>query len=333
MNDHFYGLTQPKNHFTRSKGGFAHCSFFLKNFGNTFTHNKTLELIPKTRKMKPYIKRNMKKLMTYLTLIFILLFFFRLFYGYQTVDETTPPQVFIDHLQSESGINIRKNYATKKYKVGTSPSPIGLDQKYEKIADIKTYTTKFDIEEASIRNEVKDYDGLIQFENKSGNKGYRRLNLIIGVPPQHFDSIYQNLIKIGKVQAKQITKTDKTNEYKELNAKKASLEKIRQSLINLKEKGGKIEEYMQLENRILEIEQQLQALGVSLGNFDDENEFCTVKVVLSEGKKLSIGLLQRVKVALEWTIKYYALSMIALTFAALFSYLLLLFIKKIKLNK
>ena len=42
---------------------------------------------------------------------------------------------------------------------------------------------------------------------------------------------------------------------------KKSLEKIRTSLIELKSKGGKIEEYMDLENRILEIEQPTSRLG------------------------------------------------------------------------
>ena len=48
---------------------------------------------------------------------------------------------------------------------------------------------------------------------------------------------------------------------------------------------------MGLENRILEIEQQLQGLGVSLGNFDDENEFCTVHFSLLEGKEVKIGIM------------------------------------------
>ena len=282
--------------------------------------------------MKTYVKKYIKKTVLFLFGVFILMFAFRLIYGYQTVTEITPTDVFL-HLESNVDMNSRKNYASMKYTVGASQSPARVDQKYEKIADIRTYSTKFDAEENSIRKEVKNYDGLIQFENKSGNDGYRKLDLIIGVPPEHFDSIYENLIKIGKVQAKQITKTDKTNEYKELNAKKASLEKIRQSLIGLKDKGGKIEEFMQLENRILEIEQQLQELGVSLGNFDDENEFCTVKVALSEGKELHIGLLQRVKVAMEWTIKYYLLAMLAFSFMTLFAYLLLLAVEKLKSNK
>lgn len=280
--------------------------------------------------MKSFIKKRFKKTAAILSLLFVVLFVFRLIYGYQTVSEPTISNVFQEMIDFSS--SARKNYASKKYQLNSGMSPISVDQKYEKIADINTLSTKFDKEEKQIRAQIKDYAGLIQFENKSGNKGHRRLNLIIGIPPENFDSIYHSLIEIGKIQSKQITKTDKTNEYKELNARKASLEKIRASLIELKDKGGRIDEYMQLENRILDIEQQLQGLGVSLGNFDDENEFCTVKVALSEGTIAEISILQRVKVALEWTIKYYTLLLVGLSFAALFAYLLLLSIEKIRTN-
>jgi len=172
---------------------------------------------------------------------------------------------------------------------------------------------------------------LIQFEQKRGNKGERRLSLLIGVPPENFDQLYKDLSAIGIVQAKEITKKDKTNEYKELNAKKSSLEKIRSSLIELKSKGGKIDEYMNLENRILEIEQDLQDLGVSLGDFDDENEFCTVQFALSEGKVVKISLIHRIKVALEWTIKFYLRIMVTLFFMSLFAYLLLRIVDRLKI--
>lgn len=278
--------------------------------------------------MKSFKKKHFKKTAATLVLLFVVLFVFRLIYGYQTVKEQTVSHAFNEMLSVPwEG---RKNYASTKYKPNAGISPISVDQKYEKIADINTWSSQFDQQEKQIRTQIKHYEGLIQFENKSGNDGYRKLNLIIGIPPENFDSIYHSLIKVGKIQSKQITKTDKTNEYKELNARKASLEKIRSSLIELKTKGGRIDEYMQLENRILDIEQQLQALGVSLGNFDDENEFCTVKIALSEIQISSISLLQRIKVALEWTLKYYALLLIGLCFATLFAYLLLWSIEKIK---
>ncbi|MDB9836050.1 DUF4349 domain-containing protein, partial [Flavobacteriaceae bacterium] len=267
--------------------------------------------------MKKTFKKRLKKLIFWLILIFTILFIFRLMYGYTKSYDNTPSQSqFFDLISNTS-----RNYATNKYKVKSNianQSAINVDQKYEKIAEIKTKSSNFEDEEKSSRETIEKLDALIQFEQKSGNKGRRKLNLVIGVPPENFDVLYEQLITIGKVQAKQITKKDKTNEYKELNSKKKSLEKIRNSLIELKSKGGKINEYMSLENRILEIEQQLQGLGVSLGDFDDENEFCTVQFSLLEGKEVKIGIMQRIKVALEWTVKIYLRIMSILFFGSLF---------------
>lgn len=280
--------------------------------------------------MNTFVKSRFKKTILILIIAFFLLFIFRLIYGYQTHNLPIAQPIFELNVEAfATNSNLRKNYASKKY-IQKGQVSIRIDQKYEKIADISTLSTRFDYEESLIREQIKSYEGLIQFENKSGNKGHRKLNLVIGVPPENFDSIYHSLIKVGSIISKQITKTDKTNEYRELNAQKASLEKIRNSLIVLKSKGGRIDEYMQLENRILEIEGQLQGLGVSLGNFDDENEFCTVKIAISEGEIIEISISHRTKVALEWTILTYLQLMVALTLMSLFAYLLLLAIEKIR---
>jgi len=280
--------------------------------------------------MKKTFYKKLRSIIFWLFIVFLLLFLFRIAYGYTKTNAsafgyTTP---FFDNIT-----NVRKNYASKEYKVNNvgAQAAVKIDQKYEKIAEIRTKSSEFEKEELSARETIKKYNALIQFEQKSGNKGFRKINLVIGVPPENFDAIYEDLIQVGKIQAKQITKKDKTNEYKELNAKKQSLEKIRSSLIELKSKGGKIEEYMDLENRILEIEQQLQDLGVSLGDFDDENEFCTVQFSLNEGHEVKIGIMQRIKVALEWTIKTYLKLMATLFFLTLFAYVLLLTVEKLKI--
>ena len=280
--------------------------------------------------MKEAFKKRFKKLIFWLIIIFALLFVFRLMYGYTiTVDNSPSDTRFF-----EDSNNSKSNYASKEYSMkggNQTQASIKVDQKYEKIAEIKTKSTKFEAEEKSSRTEIEKYNALIQFEQKSGNKGHRKLNLVIGVPPENFDSLYSQLIKIGNVQAKQITKKDKTNEYKELNARKNSLEKIRNSLIDLKSKNGKIEEFMDLENRILDIEQQLQGLGVSLGDFSDDNEFFTVKFSLLEGQEVTISFMHRLKVALEWTIKTYLRIVSTLFFITLFAYVILLGIDKLKI--
>lgn len=278
--------------------------------------------------MKGTFRKKFKKLILGFIVLFAILFAFRLLYGYTvTFDDANYNQdAFFEDTSS-----LKKNYATNKYQVQTSSMAQFLDQKYEKIAEVKTKSSNFENEEKASKEMVKKQDALIQFEEKSGHNGSRILNLVIGVPPQNFDSLYESLVGIGDIQVKKITKKDKTNEYKELNAKKKSLEKIRDSLVELKSKGGKISEYVELENRILEIEQELQGLGVSLGDFDDENEFCTVKFSLLEGRKVKVGIMQRGKDALEWSVNIYLKIMGALFFLTLLVYFLLLIAGKLKI--
>ncbi len=282
--------------------------------------------------MEKQLKSKLKKYISILMLGFIILFVFRLLYGYSL--KPTNHSGYLQNTQFlESVSSLRSNIASKKYKSQSSvnnSAAVKVDQKYEKIAEINTKSTQFEVEEKLTRTYIENYNSLIQFEQKTGNKGYRKLHLLIGVPPENFDSLYTRLSAIGKVQAKQITKKDKTNEYNELNAKKSSLSKIRQSLLDLKSKGGKIEEFINLENRILDIEQQLQDLGVSLGNFDNENEFCTVKFSMFEGKEVTISLLHRIKVALEWTVKTYLAIMTMLFFLSSFVYISILILEKVK---
>lgn len=269
---------------------------------------------------------------------FVLFFAFRLIYGYvvhpksESYNNDHNSQTYYNNSDEQ---NIKRNYATSKYKESkeapvqnaANPQQRSVDQKYEKVGTINAQSGEFEQTEQKVRTSVKKYNALIQYEQKSGLPGQRSLNLVIGVPPQHFDSIVGELKKYGKVTSIAINKTDKTNEYKVLNANRASTEKTIASLYSLKEKGGKIDEFINLENRIMELEETMQNLGVKLGDFDEENEFCTVKysLVESEKKDDSIPFLYRVKVALEWTIKYYGVFMILSAFGAL----LIFFVVKI----
>ena len=140
------------------------------------------------------------------------------------------------------------------------------------------------------------------------------MHLSIGVPPAAFDSFVTKLKTIGKIQSVSIEKTDKTSDYKNLNAKRLSLETVRASLLELKKQSGKIEEFISLQDKILDIEQQLQDLGVQLGDFSAENEFCTVNFSLVEGKFVSVSTMHRIKISLEWAIEFYLKFLAIVTF-------------------
>ncbi len=286
--------------------------------------------------MKTSFKARLTRTIAILILGFILLFIFRFIYGYTTGLTETQEEDFSNFFNENE--SLKRNYASDNYKilkralvngVIAQPHEFDVNQKYEKTATIKTRTKQFEKDEEGVRSTIKKYSGIIQYEQNAGRTGNRSIHFLIGTPPEKFDSLYVEMLKIGGVVSKEITKIDKTNEYKNLNAKKASLEITRQSLLEIKKQSGKIDEYINLQNRILEIEQELQSLGVQLGDFNEENEFCTVRLTLSETKEVKVSFLHRVKVSFEWAVQYYLMILGIFAFAAMFGFFLLLIIDKL----
>lgn len=282
------------------------------------------------------MKKKLTKGLFYVALGFVALLLLRLGYGYLYPND----RAYVGTGEDSWFETAIRNYASEKRggkgdgkgEGGTS-SFVTVDQKYEKVASLQARTRSFDGDEKKVRGLTTKYSALIQFEQSYGLPGGRRLNLAIGVPPARFDEMVAEIKTVGKLSVIRVDKTDKTNEYKDLNAKRVSLEKARTELAKLKSVGGSIEERINLENRLLEIESQVQGTGVKLGEFDAENEFCTVKFGLEElgGAAAGISLLTRLKVALEWTIKYYAVLLVSALVAVLFVWLVVLLLERFKL--
>ena len=264
--------------------------------------------------------------------IFIALFVFRLIYGYSLPDNV---EVYEGSGDFFSGVELRKNYASegvvKDAAGGAGTALFNSSQKYEKTATTRSRSSAFEHDEGRLTSTIKGYKGVIQYEQRSGNPGNRELHLLIGVDPLKFDSFYTAVQSIGRIRSTQVTKVDKTNEYRQLNAKKATLETTLASLIELKNKGGEIKDYISLHEKIREIESELQALGVDLGNFDTENEFCSVRFSLLEGTtEMKISLPERLNAALEWTLEFYAISVACLLGASLLALLIAVLVEKLR---
>ncbi len=281
--------------------------------------------------MKTNFKARFWKLSKWFGALFLLLFVFRLIYGYVATDTGTGSDYTSDFFSSLE--NIRKNYASEKFSNNSQFQPaMESNQKFEKTASIKTKSSEFEKDEKTIKAKTKAYNAVIQYEQNQGQKGYRQIHLLIGVAPALFDSFYVDIQKTGVVRASQITKVDKTNEYKQLNAKKASLEKTLKSLLELKSRAGAITDFVSLHDKILEIEEKLQESGVELGNFDAENEFCTVKLSVYEGAtQKNIPFIHRLKVAFEWSIKYFAIIILILLGVSSAIFVLLLIVDKLNI--
>jgi hypothetical protein len=220
--------------------------------------------------------------------------------------------------------NEKRNYASTKVQRGAPAAPIGaIDQKYERVADVRARARAFDDEEAALRKLAAEHGGVIQLEHKLGLRGERVLNLAVGVPPEEFDAFVAAARLVGIPTYLTIDKQDRTNEWKQLEAKRAVLEATRTSLASLKARSGSIEEMVALEDRILAVHQEIQSLGISLGEFDAVNELCTVKITLAEEvtTRVAVGptipVFRRLRIAFEWAVPFYLRLLGALLTAVL----------------
>ena len=251
---------------------------------------------------------SLKQKLFYLALGFITLFILRLGYGYftypngvvRTTVEYTPSE-------NDSFVLERRNYASSKAAVKevAAATPMGsVDQKYEKIGTLTSSSTQYEQDEKALYELIKREQIMIQLERRAGLTPQRQLNIALGVVPDKFDKTIEALRQIGTLNSIQIDKNDKTNEYKKLEAERVSLQKARDALLELKNSNAAVSDMITLTNQLLEVENKIQALGVNLGEFDENNEFCTVKFTLNEKrdpKTMTISFTRRVKTAFIWT--------------------------------
>lgn len=197
----------------------------------------------------------------------------------------------------------RKNYATTKMVA----APSSDSQKYEKIATLAQQTSAYEADRKRIGDLITAHQGIVQFELNTGLSGRRTLSLGIGMPPEQFDAFIEAAKAVGQSVQVDVIKNDRTNEYLQLRAKRATMEKARSGIESLLSAGGTIDERMKAQAKLTEIEERLQELGVSLGEFDTQNELCTVKLTLSEIRAPAARSWKwRIADALEWSAYRYA---------------------------
>lgn len=222
----------------------------------------------------------------------------------------------------------RKNYTSFRKEKGLPASgDIGDAGRFEKIGSLTQETSHFVDDRKQVLDLVTGEKAIIQVERAVGLEGRRVLHLGIGVPAERFDAFVETARAIGRSAGIEIVKNDKTNEYLQLKAKRATLEKARAALEALQTSGGSIDERVNVQGRLTDIENQLQELGVSLGEFDTENELSTVRLSLHEMRSAAAPSWSgRALRAFEWAAWAYLMlgvGVLALTLGLWFGLLVL----------
>ena len=214
-----------------------------------------------------------------------------------------------------------KNYASQRMEYSAEGAAATvLDQKYERIASIAAKTVSFEEDLARFGAILEENRAVVQMENRRGLPGSRRADLIVGVRPENFDVMQAAVSAIGRLTSSTTTKTDKTYEYRQMLAEKATLERRLQSYEELKKRGGSVAEMLQLEDKIIEVEAQIQQQLIGLGEYSDENALCTINFSLVEGSEA--GVPRKLWNALKWSTATYFIILAGLLFLAFVAFAL-----------
>jgi hypothetical protein len=210
-----------------------------------------------------------------------------------------------------------------------TPLPAVLDQAdverihvHEKSAQIGTTTTVFDDDEAMIRSTLATSRAEVLNEKNSGIAPQRRLAMEIGVHPDGFDVLVEQLRNIGRLQSVSVQQLDRTGDFRRLHAQRQSLKKHLESLLKLRgAKAPSIEDTLKLEQRIQEVEKAMQALGVQLGDLLGKESFYHIHLTLSESKPgpqfdFAASLPSRLLRAFFWALLWWGLLLLAVGMAA-----------------
>ena len=174
------------------------------------------------------------------------------------------------------------NYATNKTALTNSVDVSAFEQKYEQVASIAGRTDDFDADEQAVEQIISDKKMVVQMKNSRGLLGNRYLELTLGVAPENFKDAVDLIKTVGETVDAVENSTDRTTEFRNLMSQRASLENTRNAYIALKASGGTIADQIGLQEKILDVERQLQDLGVQIGEYSEENSLCTIAFTLSE---------------------------------------------------
>jgi hypothetical protein len=203
------------------------------------------------------------------------------------------PQPVAWHLAASEEPPARLQVANNLTQLGLAlkPLPLMLDQPeveriqvYEKSALLGVGTATFDDDEALIRSALAGRQASIFNEKKSGLAPQRRLTLAVGVTPDKFDALVEQLRQIAHLESFSVQQRDRTGEFRRLHAQRQSLKKYLEAVQKLRSAKAplSVEDALKLEQKVQDIEKELHVLSVQFGEWLGKESYYHVYVTLVE---------------------------------------------------
>ncbi len=156
-------------------------------------------------------------------------------------------------------------------------------RKIIKAADASIEVEKFKEIKPQISKVLEKWQAYISKENEVNNN-YKISNTIeIRVPSENFEKMLEELVSLGKkVDYKKIDANDVTEEYYDIQARMESNKKLEQSYFELLKKANSMGDILQIQEKLGQIREEIEAKEGRLKRIDDRSNYSTVSLLYYE---------------------------------------------------
>ena len=153
-------------------------------------------------------------------------------------------------------------------------------------ASLDIETKKFDEFIALLDKTVNEFKGYTESSEIYGNSYYgsgnRSANLKYRIPADSLDGFIGKIGDMGNITSKSVTATDITANYTDIQARIDSLEAERKALLAILEKADKISDIIQVQDKITQVNADLDSYKRSIKNYDSLIEYSEVEIAVNE---------------------------------------------------
>lgn len=180
------------------------------------------------------------------------------------------------------------SYESSAGDAGTSEdvdlSEYDMDRKLVYTSDISLETKKFEDDVKAVTELVKANGGYLQNTSTYGSAEYgnRSANLNARIPADKYQDFMNSVGQIGSLTSKSESVDDITANYVDVQARLKSLNTKLQRLQELEANAENVTELLEIEDRINEVQYQIETYTAQKKVYDDQVQYSTVNVDISE---------------------------------------------------
>jgi len=156
-----------------------------------------------------------------------------------------------------------------------------ITKKIIKNGDISFETNNIAATRKAISSSLNKLDGYIAEESETNNSDNNRkeFNLKTRIPAKNFDQFLQNVSSgADRIDSKNISMKDVTTEYIDISTQLTNKKKLEERYLELLKKGTKISDLLEIENKLTEIQTDIESTQGQLNYLEKQVEYSELDI-------------------------------------------------------